>query len=58
MSEAAVWVRATSEAIAAGSTPSVFVAYPLGFDWMFLYWYLVRFSESGSPFGFSGFMDT
>ncbi|GAA0798241.1 exonuclease [Spirilliplanes yamanashiensis] len=34
----------------------VFVAYPLGFDWMFVYWYHVRFT-GGSPFGHSGHVD-
>jgi hypothetical protein len=34
----------------------VFVAYPLGFDWMFTYWYQVRFT-GGSPFGHSGHID-
>jgi hypothetical protein len=30
----------------------VFVAYPVGFDFTFVYWYLMRFTGS-SPFGFS-----
>ena len=30
----------------------VFVAYPLGFDFMFVYWYLMRYVGQ-SPFGFS-----
>ena len=30
----------------------VFVAYPAGFDFLFVYWYLVRFT-GGSPFGHS-----
>ncbi len=34
----------------------VLVAYPLGFDWMFLYWYLIRFTGS-SPFGHSSCLD-
>ncbi|OJF14329.1 3'-5' exonuclease family protein [Couchioplanes caeruleus] len=34
----------------------VFVGYPLGFDWMFTYWYQVRFT-GGSPFGHSGHVD-
>jgi hypothetical protein len=34
----------------------ILVAYPLGFDWMFLYWYLIRFTEA-SPFGHSGCLD-
>jgi hypothetical protein len=31
----------------------VFVAYPLGFDFTFIYWYLIRFAGE-SPFSFSG----
>lgn len=34
----------------------VFVAYPAGFDWMFVYWYLQKFIGE-SPFGFSGVID-
>ena len=30
----------------------VFVAYPAGFDFLFVYWYLIRFTGR-SPFGFS-----
>ena len=30
----------------------VFVAYPAGFDFLFVYWYLIRFA-GGSPFSFS-----
>lgn len=52
MSTAAEWVRQ----IAAGGEP-VFVAYPLSFDWSWLYWYFVRFSDSGSPFGYSRCFD-
>jgi hypothetical protein len=54
MSAAARWVG--SVARAEGGKP-VFAAYPLGFDWMFLYWYFVRFAETGSPFGHSRFLD-
>jgi hypothetical protein len=32
---------------------AVFVAYPLGFDFTFVYWYLMRFAGR-SPFTFSG----
>jgi hypothetical protein len=42
----AAWVRGL------GYRP-VFVAYPLGFDFVFVYWYLVRFAGD-SPFSFSG----
>jgi hypothetical protein len=54
MSAAARWVREVGRV--EGGKP-VFVAYPLGFDWMFLYWYFVRFAETGSPFGHSRFLD-
>jgi hypothetical protein len=52
MSKAAQWVRQ----IAGGGEP-VFVAYPLSFDWSWLYWYFVSFSDSGSPFGYSRCFD-
>jgi hypothetical protein len=54
MSAAARWVRAVA---AEEGGKAVFAAYPLGFDWMFLYWYFVRFAEAGSPFGHSRFLD-
>jgi hypothetical protein len=38
----------------ANGTP-VFCAYPLGFDWMFAYWYMERFATS--PFGHSRALD-
>lgn len=38
------------------ATP-VFTAYPLGFDWLFTYWYFVCFSRTGSPFGHSRHLD-
>ena len=43
MPEYARWVRALP------GTP-VFVAYPAAFDFMFVYWYLIRFAGE-SPFG-------
>jgi hypothetical protein len=52
MNAASAWVAE----IAAGATP-VFVAYPLGYDWMWTYWYFVRFAEEGSPFGHSRHVD-
>ncbi|GGF48287.1 hypothetical protein SAMN05216376_10386 [Mameliella alba] len=48
MTEAARWVQS----VANGRNP-VLVAYPLAFDWTWLYWYFTVFSESGSPFGYS-----
>jgi hypothetical protein len=52
MSEAAEWVRSAAD----GGGP-VLVAYPLAYDWMWLYWYFVRFSATGSPFGHSRCLD-
>ena len=51
MRDAARWVRHQ----AAGARP-VLVGYPVVFDWMFIYWYFVRFVGE-SPFGFSGALD-
>jgi hypothetical protein len=45
MNEASRWIRSI-----AGQAKPVLVAYPLSFDWAWLYWYFVRFSEDGSPF--------
>lgn len=52
MTEAAHWVRS----VASGGRPVV-VAYPLSFDWTWLYWYFIRFSAEGSPFNHSGCFD-
>lgn len=52
MSAAATWVQG----IAAGRR-AILVAYPLSFDWTWLYWYFVRFSRVGSPFNHSGGFD-
>jgi|SRR6185437_1276634 len=52
MSDAANWIKAMS----AGGKP-VLVAYPLSFDWTWLYWYFVRFSAEGSPFNHSRCFD-
>ena len=52
MEEAAQWVREQ-----AGDCKPVLVAYPVAFDWSFLYWYFERFAASGSPFGFSSCLD-
>lgn len=48
MTEACRWIKE----IAANAKP-VLVAYPLSFDWAWLYWYFVRFSAEGSPFNHS-----
>jgi DNA polymerase III epsilon subunit-like protein len=52
MEEADQWVRSV-----AGDRRPVLVAYPVAFDWAFLYWYFVRFAEGGSPFGYSSCLD-
>jgi hypothetical protein len=52
MSEAADWIRGNS-----GDGSPVLVAYPLSFDWLWLYWYFVRFSRTGSPFKHSRCFD-
>jgi hypothetical protein len=41
----------------AGRHKPVLVAYPLSFDWAWLYWYFTEFSRSGSPFGHSQCFD-
>jgi hypothetical protein len=52
MTAANEWVRK-----AAGAGRPVLVAYPLSFDWSWLYWYFIRFSRGGSPFGHSRCFD-
>lgn len=53
MTAFADWVEQLS---ARHSARPIFAAYPLSFDWMFVYWYLVDL-EVKSPFGFSGCLD-
>jgi hypothetical protein len=48
MTEAGEWVRH----LVPDAEP-VLVAYPLSFDWSWLYWYFVQFSKQGSPFSYS-----
>lgn len=52
MTEACRWVKEM-----AGSGRPVLVAYPLSFDWTWLYWYFIRFSAEGSPFDYSRCFD-
>ena len=52
MTEASTWVKGI-----AGAKAAVLVAYPLCFDWTWLYWYFIRFSLDGSPFGYSRCFD-
>jgi hypothetical protein len=51
MRDFSAWVREVS-----GEASPVFTAYPASFDWMFTYWYLIRFTGS-SPFGHSRCLD-
>ncbi len=48
MTEAADWIRDISK----GAKP-ILVAYPLSFDWSWLYWYFTSFAIGGSPFNHS-----
>lgn len=52
MTEASRWIMSV-----AGDAEPVLVAYPLSFDWTWLYWYFVSFSTNGSPFGHSRCFD-
>ena len=52
MLEAFNWVRS----ICKNESP-VLVAYPISFDWTFLYWYFVNYCKDGSPFGYSQCFD-
>jgi hypothetical protein len=48
MTEAAEWI---SQLVGHGKP--ILVAYPLSFDWSWLYWYFTKFSAQGSPFNHS-----
>lgn len=52
MTDATRWVKGV-----AGEGRPVLVAYPLSFDWTWLYWYFVRYSSEGSPFSHSQCFD-
>lgn len=52
MVEASNWIRGI-----AGEGRPVLVAYPLSFDWAWLYWYFISFSSHGSPFNHSQCFD-
>jgi hypothetical protein len=52
MTEAAKWINGI-----VGEAKPVLVAYPLSFDWSWLYWYFTSFSEVGSPFNHSSCFD-
>jgi hypothetical protein len=52
MNAASEWIKTR-----AGKKRPVLVAYPVSFDWTWLYWYFVAFSDNGSPFGHSRCFD-
>lgn len=52
MTRAADWIKQH-----AGDGAPVLVAYPLSFDWTWLFWYFTQFCENGSPFGHSRCFD-
>jgi hypothetical protein len=52
MEAAYTWIKET-----AGVGTPVLVAFPLSFDWTWLYWYFTRFASKGSPFGHSRCFD-
>lgn len=52
MTAASLWVKRVAQ-----SDRPVLVAFPLCFDWSWLYWYFIRFCTEGSPFGHSRCFD-
>ncbi|MET9341779.1 exonuclease [Nonomuraea sp. NPDC003804] len=54
MNAAAAWIAGRADE--AQASP-VFAAYPLGYDWMWMYWYFMTFADEGSPFGHSRCLD-
>jgi hypothetical protein len=52
MTEAFHWINSN-----AGGAKPVLVAYPLSFDWTWLYLYFVKFCKFGSPFDYSRCFD-
>ncbi|CAO4179749.1 Exonuclease [Methylorubrum aminovorans] len=52
MTKAARWIRNIS-----GDADPVLAAYPLSFDWTWLYWYFISFSSERSPFEHSRCFD-
>lgn len=52
MDEAHSWVASMS-----GNKRPVLVAYPVSFDWTWLYWYFIKYSKNGSPFNYSNCFD-
>jgi hypothetical protein len=52
MSDAYRWIRSIHP-----EAEPVLVAYPLSYDWTWLYWYFIRFCDQGSPFNYSRCFD-
>lgn len=52
LADAAEWIAEQS----VGRSP-VLIAYPLSFDWTWLYWYFIRFNGGKSPFNHSRCFD-
>jgi hypothetical protein len=52
MNDANEWIRTVAD-----RGQPVLVAYPLSFDWAWLYWYFVRYANAGSPFRYSQCFD-
>lgn len=52
MTQASSWVKNIAR-----PDEAVLVAYPLCFDWTWLYWYFIQYSADGSPFGYSRCFD-
>lgn len=52
MDDAAAWIRECADT---GSP--VLIAFPLSFDWSWMWWYFNAFGTQGSPFGFSNCYD-
>lgn len=52
MSDASRWIKQIS-----GDAYPVLVAYPLSFDWNWLYWYFMMYAQNGSPFDYSRCFD-
>jgi hypothetical protein len=55
MTQFAAWVKQTCDVIGGGG-PAVFCAYPLGYDWMWVYHYLMAFAGQ-SPFSHGRHVD-
>ena len=52
MTDTAAWITQI-----AGDAKPVLVAYPMSFDWLWLYWYFTKFAKHGSPFSHSSCFD-